>query len=401
MFCFECGGREYSPMAPLVIAEIGTAHQGSREKARELINRAAEAGANCIKFQWVYAREILHPLTGKVSLPGGSVSLYEEFEKLEQTVGFYSFLKEETEKTGALFLCSPFGPESLSELLSLAPKALKIASPELNYFQLIKKAALSGLPLILSTGVSKPKDIENSINWIKEALCRPDGVKTYNPQDKALPDSKLKGSHLLFLHCVTSYPAREEEYNLSLIGKMEKATGFSWGVSDHSLDPVLVPLLSLLQGGCAVEKHFTLSNLDSGLDDKIALSPEKFKIMTEALKEGVLAIREGSEEKLLNELFKVYGKKRIISVLGNGRKKLSKSEKKNYGRTNRSVHAMVDLKKGHLIKTEDLGILRTEKILSPGDPPVNLEKILGKELKKDIKAGMGIRQKDVRAARTL
>ena len=62
---------------------------------------------------------------------------------------------------------------------------------------------------------------------------------------------------------------------------------------------------------------------------------------------------------------------------------------------------MVDLKKGHLLKTEDLGILRTEKILSPGDPPVNLEKILGKELKKDIKAGMGIRQKDVRAARTL
>ena len=182
---------------------------------------------------------------------------------------------------------------------------------------------------------------------------------------------------------------------------MEKATGFSWGVSDHSLDPVLVPLLSLLQGGCAVEKHFTLSNLDSGLDDKIALSPEKFKIMTEALKEGVLAIREGSEEKLLNELFKVYGKKRIISVLGNGRKKLSKSEKKNYKRTNRSVHVMVDLKKGHLLKTEDLGILRTEKILSPGDPPVNLEKILGKELKKDIKAGMGIRQKDVRAARTL
>lgn len=397
MSCFECGGREYSPKNPLIIAEIGTAHQGSREKARELINRAAEAGANCIKFQWVYAREILHTLTGKVSLPGGSVSLYEEFKKLEQPYGFYSFLKEETEKTGALFLCSPFGPESLSELLSLSPKALKIASPELNYFQLIKKAAMAGLPMILSTGVSKPEDIENAIIWIKETRCKPDKVTLDNPLEP--PSGRVKDAPLLFLHCVTSYPAKEEEYNLRLIGKMEKITGFPWGVSDHSLDPVLVPLLSLLQGGCAVEKHFTLSNQDSGLDDKIALSPEKFKAMANALKEGERAVNEGAEEKLVEDLCKVYGKKRIILVLGNGKKKLSKSEKKNYKRTNRSVHAMADLKKGHLLKTEDLGILRTEKILSPGAPPVNLENILGKELKKDIKAGMGIRLKDVRPVR--
>lgn len=397
MSCFECGGRVYSPKAPLIIAEIGTAHQGSREKARELINRAAEAGANCIKFQWVYAREILHPLTGKVSLPGGSVSLYDEFQKLEQPAEFYSFLKKETEKTGALFLCSPFGPESLSELLSLSPKALKIASPELNYFQLIKKAARSELPMILSTGVSKPKDIENAINWIKETRCKPDKVTLDNPQEQ--PSGRVKDAGLLFLHCVTSYPAGEEEYNLRLIGKMEKASGFPWGVSDHSLDPVLVPLLSLLQGGCAVEKHFTLNNQDCGLDDKIALSPDKFREMVNALNEGARAINEGTEEKLMEGLLKIYGKKRIISVLGKGRKKLSKSEKKNYGRTNRSVHAMGDLKKGHLLKAEDLGILRTEKILSPGAPPVRLENILGKELKKDIKAGMGIREKDVRPVR--
>ena len=111
----------------LIIAEIGTSHEGSIQKAKELIDAASESGADAIKFQWVYADEILHPNTGFVTLPTGKIPLYERFKQLECPVSFYKELSDYVHSKGCKFCCSPFGIRSLNELLSINPDIVKIA----------------------------------------------------------------------------------------------------------------------------------------------------------------------------------------------------------------------------------------------------------------------------------
>ena len=232
----QIDSKKYSYQNPLIIAEIGTGHGGNLDKAKELIEKSINSGANCVKFQFVIASEILHQNTGFVPLPTGKIPLFEVFKKLEQNIDFYKRLKEETEKQGAIFLCSPFGHKSLNDLVSLQPKALKIASPELNYYTLIRDAAKTNIPLIISTGVSTLSDIKNAYKWVKE--------------------SSNKNVQFGFLHCITSYPAPEEEYNISLIKTLPQKIDkqIPWGISDHSLDPILVPSLAITQGAFAILK---------------------------------------------------------------------------------------------------------------------------------------------------
>ena len=241
----------------LIIAEIGTSHEGDLDKAYSLIDAAAEAGADAIKFQWVYADEILHPLTGFVDLPTGRIPLYERFRQLECPPSFYKNLLDYTHKKGCKFCCSPFGLKSLNELLELQPDYVKIASPELNHYKMLEalrdyragqvKDGKEPVPVIISSGVSKMADIEKAF----EILGR-DGVS--------------------FLHCVTSYPAPEADYKLGVMRSLGKVFGVEYGVSDHSLDPMLVPSLCAANGGRIIEKHFTLSKKTSGLDDRLLLS---------------------------------------------------------------------------------------------------------------------------------
>ena len=157
---FVINDMEYSPAKVLIIAELGTSHAADPVKAGELIEAAAEAGADCIKFQMIYAREILHPNTGEVLLPGGKIKLYDRFKELELESSFFREMKEKVEKKGLLFLCTPFGLESSRLLNDLNPKCIKIASPELNFSSLLREVASYKLPTLLSTGVSKLEDIE-------------------------------------------------------------------------------------------------------------------------------------------------------------------------------------------------------------------------------------------------
>ena len=119
----------------MVIAEIGTSHEGSIEKAKRLIDAAKEAEADAVKFQWVIADEILHPKTGFVDLPTGRIPLYERFKQLECPPDFYAATLEYARSLGLKWICSPFGLKSLELLLELKPDAVKIASPELNHFR--------------------------------------------------------------------------------------------------------------------------------------------------------------------------------------------------------------------------------------------------------------------------
>ncbi|MDR2743492.1 MAG: N-acetylneuraminate synthase family protein [Treponema sp.] len=353
------------PESPLIIAEIGTSHGADPVKARELVDAAALAGAGCVKFQMVYADEILHPNTGEVLLPGGMVRLYDTFKKLEVSLSFYAGIKEYVESKGILFLCTPFGPRSARELWELKPKAFKIASPELNYTALVRQVAGYSAPVFLSSGVSKLGDIEEALGFFPaEKVC--------------------------LLHCVTAYPAPEKDYNLRTLESLGAVFGTAVGISDHSTDPELVPVLSVAMGVAAVEKHFCMSRSDPGLDDPIALPPDSFARMVRAVKQAAAASRD--------EVIAAYSRERgealVRAVLGDGVKRLAPSEKANYERTNRSVHALRDIAEGEVIEAGMTGILRTEKVLRPGLPPSWAERILGRKARRFIPAGEGIRFED-------
>jgi len=363
---FFVDGVERGARNPLVIAELGTSHGGDLSKAMDMAAAAAEAGADCVKVQMVLADEILHPNTGEVPLPGGIIRLYDVFRGLESPPEFYAAVKERVEALGLLFLCTPFGLESARMLGELRPKAVKIASPELNFTDLLRSVAGWGLPALLSTGVSTLGDIE-------EALAA------------------LGARRACLLHCVTAYPAPEEDYNLRVLGSLSAVFGVPAGVSDHSLDPELVPALAVAQGAAAVEKHFCLSRDDPGLDDPIALPPREFARMAAAVRAAAAA---GPGE-TIEALGRERGREKVEAVLGSGVKALAPSERENYSRTNRSLHALRDIQPGQAIGPGDFAALRTEKILRPGLPPSWAGRVLGRTARQLIPAGEGIRFEDV------
>ena len=365
----------------MIIAEIGTSHEGSLEKAFQLVDAAADSGADAIKFQWVYADEILHPKTGMVKLPTGDIPLYERFRQLECPPDFYRQMIEYVHSKGCKFCCSPFGLRSLAELLELKPDYVKIASPELNHFPMLKalaeyraKAGTAAVPVILSSGVSRLEDIQKAI----------DIVGTDN---------------VYLLHCITSYPAPESEYNLKVIKTLSEKFGIECGVSDHSLDPILVPCLSVACGGTVIEKHITLSRQTMGLDDPVALEPEQFAMMVHTVHQSEAALRHYGYElgynRILNQLAEQFGKEKINSVLGDGIKRLAPAEEANYGRTNRSIHFMNDMKAGEVVRAEDVAVLRTEKVLTPGLTPDWLDKVVSSVLTRDVEAGQGVQKEDI------
>jgi sialic acid synthase SpsE len=374
--------------SPEIIAELGTSHGGDPVKAAELAAAAAEAGADWIKCQIVFAAEILHPKTGKVALPGGAVSLYEAFRALERGPDFYENLKNEAENRGLRFLASPFGPKSAALLKELNPEAVKIASPELNYRALLEETASWGLPLYLSAGVSTLGDIE-------EALALVRGASPPASPLAGAPDTGGSGAALTLLHCVTAYPAPPEDYNLRLIPRLAGIFGVSAGVSDHSLDPALVPVLAASLGAGAIEKHLCLSRKDPGLDDPIALDPADFGRMVREVRRAArrTALMEGPAVR--EELSAEYGSALVEQTLGTGVKALAPSEAANYGRTNRSLHALRDIEAGETLGPDMFAVLRTEKILRPGLHPRWEPFLAGRKARTFIPAGEGIRFEDI------
>lgn len=409
-----------------IIAEIGTSHGGSFEKAKELIYACKESGADSVKFQWVYADEILHPNTGFVNLPGGKISLYNRFKDLEVKPEFFQKCLEYTHSLKMKFICSPFGLRSLKELCQIKPDAIKIASPEVNHIPLLEKISeyYKKIPIILSSGVSKLGDIEkaieiltsSSLNEKTESLVKESAEKSENFKvSKKISENQNQDEPLTLLHCSTFYPTPEEDYNVKCVKTLHEIFGLPTGISDHSLNPILVPVLASAMGARVIEKHITLSKKGDGLDDPVALETQDFAFMvhcvhqTQALmnrfkndenaksngkKNFNCGISDACFEEILNQLKESFREEKIFACLGNGVKKLSSSESINYGRTNRSLHYLKDLKKGHKILSTDVAILRTEKILSVGLHPENLKIILGSELTKDVKSGDGVQFED-------
>lgn len=349
-----------------IVAEAGTAHGGNLDRAEALIEGAARAGADTLKFQAVFAEEILHPRVGGVTLHGQSRNLYEEFRRLERDLEFYARLKRLTESAGLRFLCSAFGIGSARMLRRLGVERIKIASPELNHLPLLEEVASYGLPLVLSSGVSRLCDLERALE-----VCPPERTTV--------------------LHCVTAYPAPPEDYRLHLLPHLSAVFGVPFGVSDHSLDPLVVPLVAVTAGAVMLEKHLTLSRADSGLDDPIALEPEDFRVLVRAVR----AVEALPPEERRAAVIDRIGVDAWNRTLGSGPRILAPSERDNYGRTNRSICARVDLPAGTVLDWDVIGIYRVEKERRPGLSPFLLPVILGKALVRPVAAGDGIVWEDL------
>jgi len=341
-----------------IIAEAGTSHNADIFKAFDLIHAARDAGADCVKFQYVIADEIIHPQTGNVSLPGGSISLFNRFKELEQKPDFFEKLKYESEKSRLTFLCTPFGMKSAQNLKKMQVPAIKIASPELNYYPLLDY--VNDFPLILSTGVSTLSDIDRALD--------------HCPEETAI------------LHCITAYPAPETQYNVKVIPNLQKVFNKPVGISDHSLSPLLVPSLAASMKIYALEKHITLSNTDTGLDDPIALNPEAFSQMCAAVREAENTGYNATLEKMID----LFGAEKVFATLGDGKKKLAPVEKSSYRTTNRSIMAIKYIHKGTAFTTDNIALLRSEKFLSPGLTPEYFDMVLQKKAAKNILNGSGI-----------
>ena len=350
---------------PFIIAEIGTSHGGDLGAAFRLIEEAARAGADCAKFQAVIAEEIVHPLTGKVKLPGGATPLFEVFRQIERDGEFYAKLKEKTETTGMVFLCTPFGPKSAAMLKDIGVDAVKIASPEINHIPLLEEVASWGVPVVLSTGVSVLADIETALSILPKQT--------------------------IVLHCVTAYPAPEAEYNVLCVPVLSAGFGRLAGISDHSLDPAFIPALSVAVGGCIIEKHFTLDRNGIGLDDPVALTPEQFGEMVAAVRE----VERMSGDDKFTYLYEKYSRRRVVEALGSGVKRLASSERDYYRTTNRSIMAVREIREGSTIEPDAVALLRSEKNLPPGLAPAMLPTILGKKAARTIKNGAGINWDDL------
>ena len=358
-------GRHISSDSPcFFVAEAGTAHGGDLSRAKDLVDACAESGADCVKFQAVFAEEIVHPKSGAILLPGGKTQLFRKFLALEKDESFYAEIKSYAERRDLIFLCTPFGVKSAELLQRIGVAAIKIASPEINHLPLLDYCSSLGRPCIVSTGVSTLGDIENAVLRLRTPIA--------------------------LLHCVTSYPAPPEEYNVSMIENLEAIFGVPVGVSDHSIDPVLIPVLARLSGASIIEKHITLEISTRELDDPIALRPDGFAEMTREI-----GYADSDPTGALEALAGRFGEDTIERCIGDGVKRVAPSERGSYRSTNRSILAIRNIAPGERFTHENTALLRSETNIEPGLSPSMYKFVLARVARNQISSSEGIGWRDI------
>ena len=306
------------------IAEIGNNHEGSYRNAIKLIDQAKKSGADAVKFQTFDTNYFINKLEKK---------RFDKLKSFELTKKDFKKLSIYSKKKGLKFISTPFDLGS-AKFLSKIVHAFKISSGDNNFYELIKLCASFKKPLIISTGMLNLMEIKNIL--------------------KILNKIKFPNKKLALLHCVSDYPVKDEEANLLSIKYLKDKLPVTIGYSDHIMGSESC-LIAASLGAQIIEKHFTLNNNYSDFrDHKISLNPKDMQQM-------------------------ISSTRRVESMIGNYDKKISSNEKKNYSSMRRSIYFNKKLKKGTILKRQDLKVVRPYKILEPND----LSKVLGKKLKKD------------------
>ncbi len=247
-----------SDCPPFVIAEMSANHNGDIQTAFRLIEVAKNAGASAVKLQ-TYRPDTITiqsdlPDFQLTQGPWAGRTLYDLYEWAHTPWDWHKALFEHAKKLDITIFSSPFDHTAIDLLEDLNTPAYKIASFEAIDLPLIKLAASTGKPLIISTGIANKDEIHEAIEAAREGGCK----------------------ELAILHCVSGYPAPSEDYNLHTITDMQSRYGLPTGLSDHTLDNTTA-IASIALGACIVEKHFTLDRTGGGPDDSFSLEPDGLK----------------------------------------------------------------------------------------------------------------------------
>jgi len=324
-----------------IIAEAGVNHNGSLDLAKELVKAAFEAGADAVKFQTFQASQVVSIHAPKadyqLKTTAEEESQLEMIKKLELDEAMHRKISSECHDRGIEFLSTPFDLQSVDLLTALNVSKLKIGSGDVSNAMLLLKASQTGKDIILSTGMSTLKEIEQALGVIAfgylylntgPAPCLNSFNEVYNSeQGQACLREKVA-----LLHCTTEYPAPFEDVNLRAMDTLKSTFGLKVGYSDHTRG-IAVPIAAAAMGAQVIEKHFTLDRDLPGPDHKASLEPDELKSMVESIRQ-------------------------VEKVMGSGDKKPAPAELKNIPIARRSLVALKRITEGEVFTIDNLGAKR-------------------------------------------
>lgn len=327
-------------MHTVIIAEAGVNHNGSLELAKQLVEKAVEAGADYIKFQTFKASKLVTKAAKQAEYQQKNIgkegdSQYQMLKKLELTPEDHEVLIAYCKKNGIKFFSTAFDFDSIEYLHSLNLGLWKIPSGEVTNFPFLKRVAAYNEKTILSTGMCDMEDVRAAVN--------------------ALYKNGLSKENLILLHCNTEYPTPFEDVNLKAMDALRKEFGVEVGYSDHTKG-IEVPIAAVALGATVIEKHFTLDRNMEGPDHKASLEPDELKAMVSAIR----------------NIEKAVG--------GDGTKHVSESEYKNMAIARKSIVAACDIKAGDTFTEHNLTVKRP----GSGISPMRWKEVLGNKAKRNF-----------------
>jgi len=323
----------------LIIAEAGVNHNGSLDIAKQLIDKAVEAGVDIIKFQTFKSEKLVSKAARQAEYQQRNIGKKDEgqlamLKKLELSHADHEELMAYCHEKGIRFFSTAFDMDSIEYLHSLDLGLWKIPSGEITNYPYLRKIAQYHEPVILSTGMCELSDIEATVNVLVEF-----GVEK---------------EQITILHCNTEYPTPYEDVNLRAMLEIRDRFGVNVGYSDHTKG-IEVPIAAVALGATVIEKHFTLDKNMEGPDHKASLEPDELKSM-------VVSIRN------------------IERAFGAVHKTVSESEQKNIEIARKSIVAACPIKKGEMFTEDNLTVKRPGNGISP----MRWNEVIGKVATKDF-----------------
>lgn len=306
----------------IIIAEAGVNHNGNMDIAKRLIDAAADAGVDYVKFQTFKTENLVSfnaPTAEYQKAATQETSQYAMLKRLELNEQQHIELIEYCNKKGVKFLSTAFDMDSIDLLESLNLDLWKIPSGEITNYPYLARIAATGKPIIMSTGMCDTSDINNALD--------------------ALIENGATNESITLLHCNTQYPTPYEDVNLLAMNTIKSDYGLATGYSDHT-QGIEIPIAAVALGACVIEKHFTLDRNMEGPDHKASLEPAELKKMVEAI--------------------------RIVEqALGSTSKTVSPSEAQNKSIARKSIVAKRNIHKGETLTEDNITVKRPGNGISP------------------------------------
>jgi pseudaminic acid synthase len=331
---------------PLIVPEMSGNHNGDIQRALALVDAAAAAGAKCIKLQTYTADSITidskEPdfLIRDPKSPWDGANLYELYQRAHTPWDWHEALFRRAKEKGLMCFSTPFDEKAVDLLEELGAPCYKIASFENNHFQLIRKVAKTGKPVIVSTGVANLDDLYALVECLRE--------------------NKVKD--FVLLKCTSAYPANPADSHLRTIPHLRELFQCPVGLSDHTLG-IGSAIASVALGAVLVEKHFTLDRADGGVDSSFSLDPAELKLLIEE-------------------------SQRAFASMGGVRYQLTEAEKGSLT-FRRSIYVTRDIRKGDSFSLDNVRVIRP----GFGLPPRYLPMVLEGKAASDLKRGTALQLK--------